>query len=280
MKKDRFLRDASPRMITASDMIYKGGATMNQRTGAKRPAATYLTATIAVLCLLAAGCAKDPAKDVAKAKVAPSSDKAAPVGKAEGKGETSAKPANPVERAAPAANAANAAPAKADGVALTGQIDFIGSKVTGSHECTFKEWSGSFTAKDGEAAGGSLTFTVQTTSVVADYKDPSPWSGKLEKHFRSCDFFCVEKHPSATFVSKSITASAGPKGETHEVVGELQIRGITKTVTFPATITVDGASVKATATFSINRKDYQIQYAGKPDDLIRDDVVLKIDIKS
>ena len=35
-----------------------------------------------------------------------------------------------------------------------------------------------------------------------------------------------------------------------------------------------------TAEFSINRKDFKVVYAGKPDDLIRDDVVLKLTLKA
>ncbi len=36
--------------------------------------------------------------------------------------------------------------------------------------------------------------------------------------------------------------------------------------------------MKAKAEFTINRKEWGIVYAGKPDDLIRDGVVLKIDL--
>jgi hypothetical protein len=32
--------------------------------------------------------------------------------------------------------------------------------------------------------------------------------------------------------------------------------------------------------FAINRKDFGIVYAGKADDLVRDDVVIKLDLKS
>jgi hypothetical protein len=51
-------------------------------------------------------------------------------------------------------------------------------------------------------------------------------------------------------------------------------------VTFPATIAVDDSSVSVKSEFSINRKDFGIVYAGKADDLIRDDVVIKLDLNA
>lgn len=248
-------------------------------TAGRLAAMTALSTFIAAASL--SGCAKDPSKNVAKAKV-DEAKKEEPKKEEAKKDEAAEAPKKeePKKEAAvaPAAATAAAAPA-AEGLPLSGQIDFIGSKVTGNHECTFKEWSGSIALKDGKAEGGSLSFTVKTASVVSDYKNPNDWSKKLDGHLKSCDFFCAAKHPEATFVSKSITAKAGDKGATHEITGDLTIRGTTKSVTFPANVAVTPAEVTGKAEFSINRKDFKIEYPGKPDDLIRDDVVLKIDLK-
>ncbi len=231
---------------------------------------------------LMAGCAKDPAKDVAKAKV----EKPAPAKKAEAAKQEAAKPAaaKPAADKAGVAKAAEpaakpAAPKPAGGIALTGTIEFVGSKVTGKHEGIFREWSGTVALKDGKAEGGSLNLVVKTGSVEADHKNPVPvWSAKLTSHLKNGDFFASEKFPEATFASDAITAKAGDKGATHEVKGKLTIRGVTKDVTFPATITA-GDEVVGKAEFVINRKDFGIEYKGKPDDLIRDDVVLAINVK-
>jgi polyisoprenoid-binding protein YceI len=67
---------------------------------------------------------------------------------------------------------------------------------------------------------------------------------------------------------------------THTVKGKLTLHGVSKIVTFPATIALSGKEVSGKAEFSINRKDFGIAYAGKADDLIRDGVVLKIDVKA
>ena len=40
----------------------------------------------------------------------------------------------------------------------------------------------------------------------------------------------------------------------------------------------DALTVKAD--FAINRKDFNVNYPGKPDDLIRDNVVIKLDLQA
>jgi hypothetical protein len=61
-----------------------------------------------------------------------------------------------------------------------------------------------------------------------------------------------------------IAAKTGTRGATHEITGDLDLHGVKKSITFPATITVDERGAKGTAEFTINRKDFQIAYAGKP----------------
>ena len=51
-----------------------------------------------------------------------------------------------------------------------------------------------------------------------------------------------------------------------------------KSISFPATITVEEDRVVAQAEFSIKRFDFGIVYKGRADDLIRDDVVIKLDL--
>lgn len=161
---------------------------------------------------------------------------------------------------------------------LSGTIGFVGSKVTGSHTGDFKKWSGSVTLAGGKAEGGKLEFTVQTASVVADEGSRNDWTPKLEEHLKGADFFDTAKFPTATFASTEI--KAGGSGGSHTVKGNLTLRGVTKVVSFPATIVVTGSEVSGKTEFSINRKDFGLVYAGKADDLIRDGVVLKIDVKA
>jgi polyisoprenoid-binding protein YceI len=71
----------------------------------------------------------------------------------------------------------------------------------------------------------------------------------------------------------------GDKGATHTVAGNLTLHGVTKSVTFPATIAVSPGVITVESTFAINRKDFGINYAGAADNLIRDEVLLTLHVR-
>lgn len=148
-------------------------------------------------------------------------------------------------------------------------IGFRGEKVTGGHDGSFKDFSGKVVMEDKTPT--SLEFTVKMESVESD-------ADKLTSHLKSDDFFAVDEHPESTFKSTKITKKAGEKGATHEIEGELTLRGVTKIITFPAKVEISDDEAKGSAEFAINRKDFEIKYEGMKDDLIKDDVTLKLDL--
>lgn len=148
-------------------------------------------------------------------------------------------------------------------------IGFIGAKVTGDHKGSFATFSGSATVEGDKLTG--MEILVEIGSMTTD-------SDQLTGHLLNADFFEADKHPQAKFTSLSITEKAGEGGATHEVVGNLELKGQAKKITFPATIHVKDGSVHGTAAFSIDRQQWGISYAGKPDDLIKDDVALTLEL--
>ena len=151
------------------------------------------------------------------------------------------------------------------------KIEFTGSKVTGSHNGGFQQFSGEVDYA-GDPQRSQVNITIQTDSITTDDDD-------LTKHLKTPDFFDVAKFPTATFVSTEIKPG-GEGGATHTVTGNLTMHGVTKAVTFPATIAVTPDTATVDSTFSINRKDFGISYAGATNNLIRDDVVLKLTIRA
>ena len=151
------------------------------------------------------------------------------------------------------------------------KVEFIGSKVTGSHNGSFGDFSGQVDYA-GTPEQSRVSITIKSESLTTDTPD-------LTKHLKTADFFDVAKFPEATFVSTSIKPG-GEKGASHTVTGNLTLHGVTKAVTFPATISVTPDAATVDSTFSINRKDFGINYAGQADNLIRDDVVLKLTIRA
>jgi polyisoprenoid-binding protein YceI len=146
------------------------------------------------------------------------------------------------------------------------EVGFEGAKVTGKHVGSFKKVDGKLSLSSGKV--NALNITIDTASVESDDE-------KLTGHLKSADFFDVEKFPQSTFVSTNVVEKAA-NGATHEVTGNLTLHGVTKSVTFPVSVQADTTSAKGTAEFTINRKDFNIVYPGKSDDLIKDDVLLKL----
>lgn len=194
--------------------------------------------------------------------------------KSELDGKPAAKVADVKTEAKPAADAkTDAKPVAARTLkvdAATSTIGFVGRKITGDHTGDFKRFTGEAVVEG--TTPKSVVFTVETASVTSDAED-------LTKHLMSKDFFEVETHPKATFTSTAIAPKSGTPGVTHEVTGNLELHGQTKQITFPASLVIDDKGASGTAEFTINRKDFGIVYPGKPDDLIKDEVLLKLSLK-
>jgi polyisoprenoid-binding protein YceI len=150
------------------------------------------------------------------------------------------------------------------------KLEWVGAKVTGKHDGGFKTFSGVVRIPDGKIENGTVTVDIDTDSVFSDAE-------KLTGHLKSPDFFDTAKFPKARFTSTSIKPG-GDAGATHTVTGNLELHGVTKSITFPAKIRQSDSEVTVEAEFGINRKDFGILYAGKADDLIKDDVLIKLDL--
>ena len=150
------------------------------------------------------------------------------------------------------------------------EILFVGSKVTGSHNGGFKKFSGSFTVADGALVGTGQKVVIDMDSIWSDNDD-------LTAHLKNEDFFDVKKHPESTF---ELTGLKQLSEGTFEVSGNLTLTGTTKNITVPASAAVSGDKARIDAKFDINRKDFGIVYAGKADDLIRDEVVIELKLEA
>jgi polyisoprenoid-binding protein YceI len=151
------------------------------------------------------------------------------------------------------------------------QVAWTGSKVTGKHEGSFSSFTGEITLVDGAVDKSRVTVDIDTASLTTVPEN-------LVHHLKTADFFNVEQFPKATFASTSIAKTVSDKPNTYQVTGNLTLHGVTKSISFPANIVVEGDTVTAEATFAINRKDFSINYPGKVDDAIRDDVLIRLSL--
>lgn len=154
-------------------------------------------------------------------------------------------------------------------------ITWTGNKVTQAHTGTIKLSSGSVVINEGKLTGGE--FSIDMNSLEnADLKNDEVNKGKLEGHLKSPDFFDVAAYPTSTFVITEVSDGSSDKVD---VSGNLTIRGITKNVKFPITISQNtGDLFVGSADFNINRKDWGVAYEGMKDDLISDEVNFKVSL--
>ncbi|HXH18776.1 MAG TPA: YceI family protein [Chitinophagales bacterium] len=201
---------------------------------------------------------------------------------------------NKVEATAPAVTEdTSAADAAAPGTVYVLQKEQSLVQWTGSNKFTPKKHSGtlqlaegSFSVKDNHLSGGNFVADMHSISAPGDeYTDGLKKVGYLVNHLKSADFFDVEKFPTATFTITAVKPLEGNPEYTHEVTGNMTIKGITKAITFPAKVEITGSELKASTVFTIDRSQWEVKYGSETffpdlvkDKLIRNEVELRLNL--
>ena len=86
----------------------------------------------------------------------------------------------------------------------------------------FDTFSGEFTYDPAKPEASTVNVSIDTGSVNSNHAE-------RDKHLRSDDFLNVEKFPKATFVSTKIIP--GDDKDEFDIVGDLTLNGVTKSVT-------------------------------------------------
>jgi polyisoprenoid-binding protein YceI len=151
------------------------------------------------------------------------------------------------------------------------RIEWTGAKVVGSHDGGFRRFHGALYL-DGERVTGA-DVVIEAASIYTD-------NARLENHLRSDDFFGVATYPEARFRATAVEPlaadTAAAAGATHRVTGLLTMRDHTNQVTFPARVAVAADAVTADADFIIDRQQWGLSYPGQPDNLIQDEVRIRL----
>ncbi|MGJ1367927.1 YceI family protein [Sphingobacterium spiritivorum] len=154
-------------------------------------------------------------------------------------------------------------------------IVWKGDKVSGSHTGTVDLTTGTLDFTGKKLTGGG--FVINMASI----KDADKSAG-LEKHLKADDFFGVEKFPTAHFIIKKVEGS----GSNVNITGNLTLKGVTQSISFPATITWNSdKTISATADkITVDRTKFGIQYKSKSifsdigDKFIYDEFTLSVNL--
>jgi polyisoprenoid-binding protein YceI len=166
-------------------------------------------------------------------------------------------------------------------------IAWIGTKPVGQHNGMFKLKSGELALNGGQLSGGKFVIDMNSLQVLDGDADTQ---AKLGGHLKAADFFETEKHPEATFEITGVQPYTAPadlaqkvllQGATHTIAGNLTMKGVTKSVTFPAIVKATPEALVAQANFNINRTDWGLVYGNDQslgDKFIRPEVNIALNI--
>lgn len=149
--------------------------------------------------------------------------------------------------------------------------------VSNSHSGYVYLSKGELMMDNGQLLGGTVEVDMNT---IADIDHGS--NNDLVRHFKSPDFFDVEKFPYSAFAITGVVPAAD---EMINITGNLTIKGITHAVTFPAKIEVKAGIVNANGKVIIDRTRWNVRYnSGKKffynltGEVISDDIEFDIKI--
>jgi len=138
-------------------------------------------------------------------------------------------------------------------------------EVTTGHKIAFKsaDPSGSF-AK----ISGSIDFDeteISTCKFVLNIPVSSISTGKAQ----TAEWFNAKTYPEIKFVSSAVSKS----GDTYNIKGNLTMKGITKLVTIPATLSKSGNKITFNSSFTIDRIKFGV---GKKSDVVPDNMAISV----
>jgi polyisoprenoid-binding protein YceI len=132
-------------------------------------------------------------------------------------------------------------------------------------EGTFDKFSGNAEVDEADLSRSKIEVSIDTASINTGIT-------RRDKHLRSADFFDVERFPAMKFVATSVEKEGAGK---LKLTGKLTIKEVTK----PVVLAVDGPAADtgtATATATINRKDFGVSWGAVIGDEVQITIVTQL----
>ncbi len=159
------------------------------------------------------------------------------------------------------------------------EIGWSGKSITDTHTGKIQLSKAELRFENDVLIGGMFEAEMKSITVT-DITEPEE-NQKLVSHISDADFFEVEKYPTATY---TITSVKSLGNDAYELTGNMKIKDKEHPLSFKTQITKTENGKTASATVSIDRTKYGIEYGaqGKPgsekDWFILNDFMLNINI--
>ena len=140
---------------------------------------------------------------------------------------------------------------------------------------------GEFDKFDGQVIYSPTDLANSKANVTIDVDSINTRIDKRDAHLKSPDFFDAAKFPTITFVSTKISPTS--------ITGNLTMKGVTKEITIPVTISgpvktmMGGQAIGITGSVTVNRQDYGINWNKALDQggwAVSNDVLITISIEA
>ena len=122
-------------------------------------------------------------------------------------------------------------------------VRFTSSMAGEAFSGVFRRWDADIRFDPANLAGSSVTATIDVASVTTDNPD-------RDQALPTATFLDAPAFPRATFVAHGFTAAAPGRFQTQ---GVLTLRGVSKPLSLPFTLAIQGPQAKMTSQVAINR---------------------------
>src|SRR5690349_13339337 len=150
-----------------------------------------------------------------------------------------------------------------------------------SHHLAASDFSGQVEITPDTITPASLHLVVKAASLHetgADFTEPQKQI--INKELKEIVLH-PDQYPDITFQSTNVT-SKGLGGGRYDVKinGNLTLHGVTRPIMIPATVTLNGSTLRAVGKFSIDRDDYKVKATSAFHGMVRvdDDIKFEFDI--
>jgi polyisoprenoid-binding protein YceI len=164
-----------------------------------------------------------------------------------------------------------------------GNVYWAATKIGGAHNGAFPVIRGKLSAENGVVTSG--IFEIDINSMTEETL-PEDKKAKFLGHMKSDQFFDAESHPTGQLSIVSVESLSGNAEANYTIKANLTLKGITKSVSFPAKITVSENRISVNSPkFTINRTEWDMKFKSAiigtaADKIIHDDVSLNIQLEA
>ena len=150
-----------------------------------------------------------------------------------------------------------------------------------SHHLAASDFSGQVELTPDTITPASLRLVVKAASLHetgADFTEPQKQI--INKELKDIVLH-PDQYPDITYQSTNVTAKALGGGRYDvKINGNLTLHGVTRPVTIPTTVTLNGSTLRAVGEFSIDRDDYKVKATSAFHGMVRvdDDIKFEFDI--